>query len=100
MQPESKTKSCKPEERRQKGKEHFKNLLVNPSKTTGKHTEKNINNLRDITFGHFREEELDAELKNKIKRRKAAGLDKVPSEESKTRKFDDLLHLLCNAEYK
>ena len=45
------------------------------------------------------EKELDTILK-KIKNWKAAGLDKIPTEALKTRKFDDILLQLCNGVYK
>ena len=43
------------------------------------------------------EEELDAVMK---KLRKAAGLDKIPTEIWKTKKFDNILLRSCNAVYK
>ena len=56
-QVESKTKSQ--EEGFQKWKEHFKNLLGNPSKITDKPMEKIINCQLDIKVRQFMEEELD-----------------------------------------
>ena len=44
-------------------------------------------------------EELDTVL-TKIKNRKAAGLEKIPLEVWKTRKFDNILLRLCNTMYK
>ena len=44
----------------------------------------------DIKLGLFTQEELNWVLR-KIKNRKAAGLDEIPSEVWKTRKFDDIL---------
>ena len=44
------------------------------------------------------QEELDSLLR-KINNRKAAGLDKIPPEVWKTRKFDDILLRHCNAVY-
>ena len=46
----------------------------------------------DISLRKFTEEELNAVLK-KIKSRKAASFDKIPSEVWKTRKFDNILLL-------
>ena len=46
----------------------------------------------------FTHEELDSVLR-KIKNRKAAGLDEIPPEVWKTRKFDDILLRHCNAVY-
>ena len=48
-----------------------------------------INNQLDIKLEHFMQEELNVVL-IKIKNRKAAGLDEIPPEVWKTRKFDDL----------
>ena len=44
------------------------------------------------------EDELYA-IQKTIKSWKAAGVDEIPPEEWKTRKFDDILLLLCNAVY-
>ena len=52
----------------------------------------------DIKLGPFTQEELDSVLR-KIKNRKAAGLDEIPSEVCKTRQFDDILLWHCNAVY-
>ena len=45
------------------------------------------------------EDEFDAVLKT-IKTRKVAGLDEIPPEIWKTKKFDDILLWLCNTVYK
>ena len=94
----AKLKAAHQEERIQKWKEHFKNLLGNFPKVTGKPITKIINNQLDIKLGHFTQEELDVEL-TKIKNRKVAGLDDIPPEVRKTRKSDDLLLRFCNAVY-
>ena len=53
----------------------------------------------DIKVGQFMQEELNSVLK-KIKNRKAAGLNEIPLEVWKTRKFDDILLLrYCNDIY-
>ena len=52
----------------------------------------------DIKLRPFTLEELDSVLR-KIKNRKAAGLDEIPPEVWKTRKFDDILLRHCNAVY-
>ena len=44
----------------------------------------------DVKLGPFTKEELDSVLR-RIKNRKAAGLDEIPSEVWKTRQFDDIL---------
>ena len=49
-----------------------------------------INNQLDIKLGQFMEKELDA-VPKKIKSGKAAGLNEIPPEVWKTRKFDDIL---------
>ena len=63
-------------------KEHFKNLLGKSLQPITK-----INNQLDIELGQFTQE-LNLVLR-KIKNRKAAGLDEIPPEVWKTRKFDD-----------
>ena len=52
-----------------------------------------INILLNIKLGQFTEEELNVIL-TKIKSRKAAGLDEIPAEVWKTRKFDDISLIL------
>ena len=54
-----------------------------------------IRNPQDIKLGQFTQE-LDIVLR-KIKNRKAAGLNEIPREVWKTRKFDDVLLRYCNA---
>ena len=93
-----KQKSSYQEERFQKWKEHFKNLLENPPEVPDKLI-KIINKPLDIKFGQFPEEEFDAVLKiNKSKT--AAGFDEIPLEFSRSRKCDDVLLRVCNAVYK
>ena len=58
-----------------------------------------IDNQLDIKLVQSTQEELDVVL-IKIKNRKAAGLDEIPPEVWKTRKFDDILLQYCNAVYK
>ena len=79
-------------------KEHFKNQLRNPLKVTNKTITKIINNQLDIKLGDFTQEKIDL-VRTKSNKRKAAGLDKIPSEIWRTRKFDDLLLRYCNAVY-
>ena len=52
----------------------------------------------DIKLRPFTPEELDSVLR-KIKNREATGLDEIPPEVWKTRKFDDILLRHCNAVY-
>ena len=80
---------------------HFENLLGKPPKDTHEPITKKkkiISNQLDIKLGQFSQEELDSELR-KIKNRKAAGLDEIPPEVSKTREFDDTLIRHCHAVY-
>ena len=79
-------------------KQHFANLLGNPPKVTYEPNTRIISKQLDIKLGSFTQEELDSVLR-KIKNRKAAGLDEIPSEVWKTRQFDDKLLRHCNAVY-
>ena len=76
-------------------KQHFENLLGKPPKITAKTITKIISNQIDIKLGQFTLEELDS-VPRKIKNRKAAGLDEIPTGEWKTRKFDDIAIRYCN----
>ena len=80
----AKLKAVNQEESHQKWKEHFKNLLGNSFKVSNKPINKIIYSQLDIKLGHFMVEELDVVLK-KIRNKKAAGLNKIPSEIWKTR---------------
>ena len=79
-------------------KEHFKNLLGKSWEVTDKPIPKIVNNQLDIKLGWFTLEKLDVVLR-KIKNKKAAGLDEIPPEVWKTRKFVDLLLQYCNTVY-
>ena len=57
---------------------HFKNLLGKPPKITDEHITKIISNQLNIKQGQFTPEELDFVLR-KIKNRKAARLDEIPT---------------------
>ena len=72
----AKLKAASQEDRIQKWKEHFKNLLGNFRKVTDKPIKK-VNSQLDIKLGQFMEEELNIVL-TKIKSRKATGPDKIP----------------------
>ena len=52
-----------------------------------------------MKLGQFLKEELDIVLK-KNKSKRAAGLNKIPPEVWKTKKFDNILLQLCNVIYK
>ena len=49
-----------------------------------------INSQLDLKLGQFTKEELDAVLK-RIKTKESAGLDEIPPEAWKIRKFNDVL---------
>ena len=76
----------------------LRNLLGNPPKITHEPITRIISKQLDIKLGPFTQEELDSVLR-KIKNRKAAGLDEIPPEVWKTRRFDDILLRHCNAVY-
>ena len=59
---------------------------------------KNFSNVLDVKLGQFMQEELNVLLR-KILDRKATGLDEIPPEVWKTRKFDNILLRYCNAVY-
>ena len=71
-------------------KQQFENLLVNPPKVTHEPISIIISKQLDIKLGPISQEELDSVLR-KIKNRKAAGLDEIPTEVWKTRQFDIIL---------
>ena len=79
-------------------KEHFKNLLGKSPKVTDEPITKIIKNQLDIKLGLFTQEKLNIVLR-KIKNRKAVGLDEIPLEVWRTRKFDDLLLRYSNTVY-
>ena len=67
------------------------------SKLTHEPITKIISKQLNIQLGPFTQE-LDSVIR-KIKNRKAAGLDEIPTEVWKTRQFDDILLRQCNAVY-
>ena len=85
-----KLKAANQQDRIKLWKQHFENLLGNPSKVTHEPITRIISKQLDIKLGPFTQEELDSVLR-KIKNRKAAGLDEIPPEVWKTRQFDDIL---------
>ena len=91
-------KATSQQERIQLWKQHFENLLGNPPKVTHEPITKIITKLIDIKVEQLTQEELDS-VPRKIKNRKAAGLDEIPTEVLKTRQFDDTLLWHCNTEY-
>ena len=94
----AKLKAASQQERVKLWKQHFENLQGIPPKVTNEPITRIISKQLDIKLGPFTKEELDSVL-SKIKNRKAAGLDEIPSEVWKTRQFDDILLQQCNAVY-
>ena len=78
--------------------EYFKNLFGKSPKGTDKPITKITNDQLDTKLGHFTQEELDVVL-TKVISRKSAGLDKIPPEVWKKRKFDDTRLRYCKAVY-
>ena len=93
----AKLKAANQQERIKQWKQHFENLLGNPPKVTHEPITRIISKQLDIKLGPFTQE-LDSVLR-KIKNRKAAGLDEIPSKVWKTRQFDDILLRHCNTVY-
>ena len=80
-------------------KELFKYRLRKSPKNRDKPITKMINNQLDIKQGQCIQEKLDA-VQTKMKKKKAAGFNKIPPDVWKTRKFDDLLLRYCDSVYK
>ena len=94
----AKLKATNQQDRIHQWTRHFENLLRNPPEVTHEPITRIIRKQLDIKLGPFTQEELDPVLR-KIKNRKTAGLDEIPPEMWKTRKFDDILLRYCNAVY-
>ena len=94
----AKLKAANHQERIKLWKQYFENLLGNPPKVTHEPITRIISKQLDIKLGPFTQEELDSVLR-KIKNRKAAGLDEIPPEVWKIRRFDDILLRNCNTVY-
>ena len=92
----AKLKAANQQERIKLRKQHFENLLRNPTKVTHESITRIISKQLDIELGPFTQEELDSVLR-KIKNRKAAALDEIPPEVWKTRQFDNILLRHSNA---
>ena len=78
---QAKLKAASQQERVKLWEQHFKNLLGNPPKITNEPITRIISKQLDIKLGPFTKEELDSVLR-KIKNRKAAGLDEIPTPRS------------------
>ena len=94
----AKLKTTRQQDRIHLWKQHFENLLGNPPEVTHEPNRRIISKQLDIKLGPFTQVELDSVL-IKIKNKKATGLDEIPPEVWKTRKFDDILLRHCNALY-
>ena len=97
---EHKNKICQLKKRWQLWKLHFKNHIGNSHKVTDKPITKIINGQLEIKLEQFIELYGLNEVPTKIKSRKAAGVNEIPTEVWKTRKSDDLLFRFCNTVYK
>ena len=82
----AKLKASNQQERIKLWEQHFENLLGNPPKVTHEPITRIICKQLGIKLGPFTQEELDSVLR-KIKNRKAAGLDKIPTEVWKTKQY-------------
>ena len=85
----AKLKFTNQQERIKLWKQNFVNLLGNLSKVKHEPITRIICKQLDIKLGPFTLEELDSVLR-KIRNRKAAGLDEIPSEVWKTKKKSTL----------
>ena len=94
---QAKLKASSQDERLQKWKEHFQNLLGKAPVIKDQPIQQIIDNELPIKKGPFSEEELEAVLK-KLKNKKAPGLDEIPPEVWKT-SFNDILLKSCNSLY-
>ena len=95
---QAKLKASSQDERLQKWKEHFQNLLGKAPVIKDQPIQQIIDNELSIEKGPFSEEELETVLK-KLKNKKAPGLDEIPPEVWKTRRFNDILLKSCNSLY-
>ena len=86
----AKLKATRQQDRIHLWKQHFQNLLENLPEATYEPITRIITKQLDIKLGPFTPEEHDPVL-SKIKDRKAAGLNEIPPEVWKTRKFDDIM---------
>ena len=96
--PKSKLKASSEKERHDLWKGHFQNLLGSAPVVTDKPVETIVDHDLDITQGNFSIDELIPVLE-KLKTRKAAGLDDIPLETWKTGALNDTRLDSCNAVY-
>ena len=95
---QAKLKASTQDERLQKWKEHFQNLLGKAPVIKDQPIQQIIDNQLPIKKGPFSEEELET-VQKKLKNKKAPGLDEIPPEVWKTRRFNDILLKSCNSLY-
>ena len=93
----TKIKAFNQEERLNKWMNHFQNLLGKSLIVSDSTIKKVVEHELEKKTGPFNELELDLVL-NKLKNKKAGGLDGIPSKVWKTGKLNDLL-LYCNEVY-
>ena len=94
----AKLKADSQQERLDKWKMHFSNLLGKTPTVSNEPIKTIIEENLQIKLGNFTEAELCIVLKN-LKTKKAAGLDSIPPEVWKTQAFNDIILQLCNAMY-
>ena len=95
---QAKLKASSQDERLQKRKERFQNLLGKAPVIKDQPIQQIIDNELPMKKGPFSEEELETVLK-KLKNKKAPGLDEIPPEVWKTKSFNDILLKSCNSLY-
>ena len=91
-------KASSQEDRMNKWKEHFKQLLGNVPTIKKEPTTPIVNYELPIKTGYFTMEELENVLKS-TKNSKAAGIDEIPPEVWKTGEFNNTLLSFCNDVY-
>ena len=94
----AKIKASSQNERLKKWKDQFESLLGTEPSVSNTPIQIIIDKELNIKKGNFTGDELDKVL-DKTKNNKGCGLDKVPPEVWKTKKFNSLLLELCNAVY-
>jgi exonuclease III len=94
----AKLKASDDEERLEKWKQHFQNLLGKTPTVNTQQTQRIIEEQLDIRTGLFTMDELHT-TKKQIKRGKASGLDNIPTEVWMTGDFDNELLNFCNSVY-
>ena len=94
----AKLKADSQQQRLDKWKTHFQNLLGKTPVVSDEPIETVVNDKLQIKQGNFTEDELSVVLKD-LKTKKAAGPDSIPPEVWKTEAFNDIILKLCNAMY-